>query len=93
MRVNRALCERARAVIVHSHWARFQLEIQEIGVEGEGAQIQSRSDSEDFPETIRTGCPDLRRNQAPQRSLAHPWSSPQYRGICLFSRSQMPISG
>jgi len=31
MRVNRTVCERARAVIVHSHWARFQIEIQGIG--------------------------------------------------------------
>jgi len=30
MRVNRALCERARAIIVHSRWAHFQLEIQWI---------------------------------------------------------------
>lgn len=30
MRTNRALCERAEALIVHSKWARFQLEIQGV---------------------------------------------------------------
>jgi len=30
MRVKRTVCARARAVIVHSHWARFQIELQEV---------------------------------------------------------------
>ncbi|MEM1163270.1 MAG: glycosyltransferase, partial [Pseudomonadota bacterium] len=30
MRANRQVCERARALIVHSRWARFQIELQEI---------------------------------------------------------------
>ena len=30
MRVNREICERARAVIVHSDWARFQVEVQGV---------------------------------------------------------------
>ncbi|MEM7057653.1 MAG: glycosyltransferase [Pseudomonadota bacterium] len=30
MRVNRTICERARAVIVHSNWAKFQIELQDV---------------------------------------------------------------
>lgn len=30
LRVNRAVCERARAVIVHSRWAKFQIEMQDV---------------------------------------------------------------
>lgn len=30
MRVNKAICERARAVIVHSKWAKFQIELQGV---------------------------------------------------------------
>ena len=30
LRTNRALCERAEAIIVHSKWARFQLELQGV---------------------------------------------------------------
>lgn len=31
MRVNRLVCTRARAIIVHSNWARYQIELQEVG--------------------------------------------------------------
>ena len=30
MRVNKSICERARAVIVHSKWAKFQIELQDV---------------------------------------------------------------
>lgn len=30
LRVNRAVCERARAVIVHSRWAKFQIQMQDV---------------------------------------------------------------
>lgn len=30
MRVNRTICERAKAVIVHSNWAKFQIELQDV---------------------------------------------------------------
>lgn len=30
MRVNKTICERARAVIVHSKWAKFQIELQDV---------------------------------------------------------------
>ena len=30
LRVNRAVCQRAAAVIVHSRWAKFQIELQEV---------------------------------------------------------------
>lgn len=30
MRTNKVICQRARAVIVHSHWARYQIEMQGV---------------------------------------------------------------
>lgn len=30
MRANKTVCDRARAIIVHSHWARFQIELQDV---------------------------------------------------------------
>ena len=59
LRVNRAICDRAEAVIVHSRWARFQIELQEvstpvhviphyaIGVEQSNAVTRTKAEARD----------------------------------------------
>ncbi|MEM9059604.1 MAG: glycosyltransferase family 4 protein [Pseudomonadota bacterium] len=59
LRVNRAICDRAEAVIVHSRWARYQIELQDvstpihviphyaIGVEQSNANSRTKAEARD----------------------------------------------